>query len=220
VLIIPIFFKYIPIENKELKERILDLARRARVPLTDVCQIDLSTKTKKANAALVGLGRTRKVILADTLTNEFTIEEVEAVVAHEFGHFKYRHIWQLLAFSGAVTLAGFYILSLVADKAVNLTGASGLDDLYLFPVLLLLMIFFGLIILPWQNLFSRVLERQADRFTLDITSDAGTFISVMRKLASMNLADVDPSWWRKVLFYDHPPIAERIKMAEHGRQQT
>jgi STE24 endopeptidase len=214
ILIIPIFYKYIPIEDNELKRRILALADKARVNLTDVCQIDFSRKTRKANAALVGLGNTRKVILADTLTREFTLEEVESVVAHEFGHFKYRHIWQLLIFSGIITMAGFFLLSVMAERIVSLTGATGLADLYLFPVFLLLLTVFGLAILPAQNLFSRILERQADRFALSATADAGTFVSVMKKLASMNLADEDPPLWKKIFFYSHPPIKERIEMAK------
>ena len=214
VLIIPLFYKYIPIKDKELKDRLFALAHSAGVSLMDVCEIDFSSKTKKANAALVGLGKTHKVILADTLIKEFTTREVESVVAHEFGHYKRRHIWQLLVFSGLITLFGFFLLSVSAKGIADLTGASGLADLYLFPVLLFLMLVFGLFILPGQNFFSRVLERQADRFTLEITGDKGSFISVMRKLASMNLADTDPPLWKKIFFYNHPPISERIRMAE------
>jgi STE24 endopeptidase len=221
VLILPLFFKYIPIEDEALKARIFTLANKAGIRLMDVCKIDLSRKTKKANAALIGLGKTRKVILADTLTDEFTQKEIEAVVAHEFAHFKYKHIWQLLGLSGIITLAGFYVLFLVAGKVVILAGASGISDLYLFPVLVLLMIGAGLVILPAQNLFSRILERQADKFALSLAGDAEVFISVMRKLASMNLADMDPSTWKKIFLYDHPPIRERIQMAEeYGKQKA
>jgi STE24 endopeptidase len=219
VLVIPMFFKYFPIEDRPLKERIMALAEKTGVRLMDVCKIDFSRKTRKANAALVGLGKTRRVILADTLTEEFSPEEVEVVVAHEFGHFKCRHIWQLLIFSGIMTIAGFFVLSLIAGKIVVLTGASGLSDLYLFPVLVFLMIAFGIVLLPLQNLFSRVLEREADRFALDVTGEPEGFISVMRKLASMNLADVAPSKLKKIFLYDHPPIAERIRMAENARDK-
>ncbi|MFQ5953116.1 MAG: M48 family metallopeptidase [Candidatus Omnitrophota bacterium] len=217
VLIIPLFFKYLPIENQELKKRIFELANKARIRLMDVCRIDFSRKTKKANAALIGLGKTRKVILADTLTDGFTTDEVESVVAHEFAHFRYGHIWKLLAFSGISAAIGFYLLFLVAGKCASLVGASGIDDLYLFPVLVFLMIVAGFIILPVHNLFSRTLERQADGFALELTGDAETFISVMRKLASMNLAEMDPSLWKKIFLYDHPPIRERIQMAEKAK---
>ncbi|MGB2629909.1 MAG: M48 family metallopeptidase [Candidatus Omnitrophota bacterium] len=214
VLIIPLFFKYIPIEDKGLRDRIFALADKTQVRLMDVCKIDLSSKTKKANAALVGLGKTRKVILADTLTDEFTPEEVETVVAHEFAHHKYRHIWQLLLFSGVLTLAALYILFMLADKVAVLAGVPGIDDLYLFPVLVFFLVVSGLAVLPVQNLFSRILERQADRFALECMKDPETFISVMKKLASMNLADMEPSRLKKIFLYDHPPICERIQMAE------
>jgi len=214
VIIIPLFFKYLPITDEALKERIRVLGQKAGIRILDVCQIDLSRKTKKANAALVGLGGTRKVILADTLIEGFTPEEVEAVAAHEFGHQKYRHIWQLIIFSGLMTLIGFFLLSRVLERIAAFAGATGVSDLYIFPSLVFLMICFSMVILPLQNLFSRALERQADAFTLETTGSPRAFISMMRKLASRNLADEDPSKLKKIFFYDHPPIRERIRMAE------
>ncbi len=215
VFLIPLFYKYLPIEDEPLKERIVSLADAAGIRLMDVCQIDLSRKTKKANAALVGLGKTRKVILADTLMKGFTPDEVGTVVAHELGHFKYRHIWQLLAFSGALTLAGFFLFSRVADRIAAITGANGISDLYLLPALVLIACVAGIAILPVQNLFSRILEKQADKFALRLTgNDTASFISVMKKLADMNLAEIDPSALKKIFLYSHPPIGERIRMAE------
>jgi len=214
VLLIPIFYKYSPIKNEDLKRRILDLAAKCGIKLLDVCQIDFSRKTKKANAALVGLGKTRKVILADTLVNEFAPEEAESVVAHEFAHNVYKHIWQLLAFSTVVTMCGFFLLFIFANKVVISTGASGIWDLYIFPLLMLLLAVFSLAILPVQNFFSRCLERQADRYAIDVTKRPDVFISVMRKLAEMNLAEMEPSLLKKIFMYDHPPVGERIKMAE------
>ncbi|MGB2600526.1 MAG: M48 family metallopeptidase [Candidatus Omnitrophota bacterium] len=220
VLLIPIFFKYSPIEDASLKEKIMALAEKSRIRLTEVCQIDFSRKTTKANAALVGLGGTRKVILADTLMNEFEQDEVVAVVAHEFGHQKYRHIWQLLAFSAVMTTAGFFVLSRVAEKVVALAGATGLTDLYIFPVLVFLMLAFGILLLPIQNYFSRVLERQADRFVFEVTGKPDAFIAVMRKLADTNLADMNPSFLKKIFMYNHPPVSERIEMGEREKSKT
>jgi len=217
VLIIPLFFKYLPIGNAELKDRIMGLARRTGIDLTDVCRIDLSRKTSKANAALVGLGKTRKVILADTLTDNFTLDEVIVVVAHEFAHFLHRHMWKLIAFGGVVTLAGFFLLFLAAPALVDITGSSGITDLYLLPLFMLLAVLGGIILLPARNLYSRALERQADRYALSATEDAENFISMMNKLAAMNLADTDPSPVKKVFIYDHPPVGERIRMAEAFR---
>lgn len=214
VLLIPLFYKYLPLENDDLKSRILRLAERSGIDLMDVCRIDLSRKTAKANAALVGLGKTRKVILGDTLTDSFTLDEVEAVVAHEFAHFKCRHMAKLLAASAAITLLGFFILFVASGRIAQLMGASGISELFLLPVITLLLSVFGIILMPFQNFFSRVLEREADAFALRVTSSPDTFISVMKKLGEMNLADTDPSLVKKIFLYDHPPIKERIMMAE------
>ncbi|MFC1570766.1 M48 family metallopeptidase [Candidatus Omnitrophota bacterium] len=214
VLLIPLFYKYLPLEDDDLKDRILKLADRSGINLMDVCRIDLSRKTSKANAALVGLGKTRKVILGDTLTENFTLSEVEAVVAHEFAHFKKRHMVKLLTSSAVVTLLGFFVLFIFSGRIAELMGASGFSELYLLPVITLLLSVFGIMLMPFQNFLSRVLEREADTFALRVTASPDAFISVMRKLGEMNLADIDPPLVKKIFLYDHPPIKERIMMAE------
>lgn len=214
VILIPLFFKYFPVEPQGLKEKIFLLAKKAGVYLMDVCQIDLSRKTFKANAALAGLGKTRKIILSDTLMKNFDEEEIITVIAHEFGHFKYRHIWKLLAFSAGAASAGFFVLFLTIGKIAALAGSSGISDMSLLPILVTLLIVSGIILLPVQNFFSRILEREADKFSLDITSSPGKFISVMKKLADMNLSDIEPSPLKKIFLYDHPPVGERIRMAQ------
>ena len=218
VLLIPLFFKYMPIEDASMRDRIMRLAAKCRIDLVDVCQIDFSRKTRKANAALVGLGKTRKVIMADTLLKEFTPDEAETVVAHEFGHYKFGHIWQLLGFSGAVTVAGFFLLAMASRTLSALFGASGPGDVHVLPAMVLFMSAFGIAALPFQNWFSRRLEREADSYALDMTGVPGTFISVMAKLASMNQAETDPPLIRKIFVYNHPPISERIKMAKGMRR--
>lgn len=219
VLIIPLFFKYTPLDNDGLKKRISELGKKAGIRIMDVSEIDFSKKTKKANAALVGIGGSRKVILADTLVNDFTEEEIGAVMAHEFGHHKYGHIWQLLAFSGVSTLIILFVLSAFLTEIAVSAGFSGVGDLAMFPIIMLFMMFFSFLIMPLQNLFSRILERQADRFALELTGDPGSFVSVMEKLAAMNLSDKEPSVFEKVFFYDHPPVGERIAMARSVEQR-
>ncbi|MBU0682982.1 MAG: M48 family metallopeptidase [Candidatus Omnitrophica bacterium] len=213
VLVIPLFYKYVPLGDNPLRARIMELAERANVKLMDVCQIDFSRKTSKANAALVGLGKTRKVLLADTLISNFSENETVAVVAHEFGHFALRHMLKLLLFSGIAIISGFFILSCLTDKIVLISGRGSISDLYFLPVFVLFMFIFGIVLMPVQNFFSRVLERQADKFALKLTSNAADFISVMNKLADLNLADRNPSKLKKIFLYDHPPINERINMA-------
>jgi Zn-dependent protease with chaperone function len=214
VIVVPLFFHYLPVEDEELGGRLIALSRAAGISLMDICRIDFSKKTKKANAALVGLGKSRKVILADTLTDEFTHSEIEMVVAHELGHHKFCHIWQLLAFSGVVTTVGFYLLYLVLGRVSMLLGVSSSSDLSIFPMLIFLLMAFSLAVLPLQNFFSRILEKQADRFALDLTGEPAIFIRTMEKLGEMNLADLNPSALKKIFLYNHPPINERIEMAK------
>ncbi|MFH1847259.1 MAG: M48 family metallopeptidase [Candidatus Omnitrophota bacterium] len=219
VFIIPLFYKYLPMEDNEYKKKVIDTAERAGVKLMDVCRIDFSRKTSKANAALVGLGRTRRVILADTLVEKFSPEEVEVVAAHEFGHFKFGHMRKLLFFSGLTTIAGFFLLSRLMGEIVHFFGSSEIYDLYLLPILVFMMMLFGVFLMPIQNFFSRVLEREADSFSLKLTSNPEAFISAMEKLAFINLAETDPSFLKKVFLYNHPPIRERIEMAKNVRAE-
>ncbi|MDP8257929.1 MAG: M48 family metallopeptidase [Candidatus Aadella gelida] len=214
VFIIPLFYKYLPLQDESLKEKIIKLSNREGVDIEDISLIDLSRKTRKANAALVGLGKTRKVIISDTLKEKFTNEEIEAVVAHEFGHLKYRHIHKLLLFSGISTFLVFYAAYLMINRIVTESGAAGADDPIIFPYFFGIMFLMGIILLPLKNLFSRILEREADMFALKAIDNSENFVSVMKKLAEMNLADTDPSKLRKVFLYDHPPISERIRMGE------
>jgi STE24 endopeptidase len=214
VVVIPLFFKYLPIGDKDLGERLRILAKSAGLEVADVCRIDLSRKTLKANAALVGIGKTRKVILADTLTDNFLPGEVEVVAAHEFGHYKRRHIPKLILFSSAVTFLGLFILSRISRTVADVTGAGDFYDLRVLPAVFLLVYLFDVAVLPLRNYVSRQLEREADGFALDVTGDDRNFISVMNKLAEMNFADREPSRLKKIFFYSHPPINERIAFAE------
>lgn len=214
VLILPLFYKYAPIEDRSLKDKLVSMGERAAINIIEISKIDLSRKTKKANAALIGSGRSRKIILADTLMDEFDEDEIVTVVAHEMAHHKFKHIPQLIIFSGIVTLVGFYWFSEVAGTVVNIFQAANLYDLKIFPVFMFLLMLFSLLVMPIQNWFSRVLEKQADAEALLLTGKPAVFISVMEKLASMNLSEIDPHPVKKFFLYNHPPISERIKMAE------
>ncbi|HNX91008.1 MAG TPA: M48 family metallopeptidase [Candidatus Omnitrophota bacterium] len=215
VLIIPLFYKYIPLEEGQLKNMIMGLGKQAGIDLSDVCKIDLSRKTKKANAALVGLGSTKKVVLADTLMSSFSEEEIGTVVAHEFAHCKFNHIWKLILISACITALSFWLLSAIVGNIAVMLGASGASDIGILPAIMLCMMCFGLLVMPLQNFISRCLEREADRFALEIMKDPGAFISAMERLAEMNLAERDPGLIKKIMLYDHPPIAERIRMAQN-----
>ncbi len=215
VLIIPLFYKYRPIADKALRDRILKLTDMAKVKVLDVFEIDFSKKTKKSNAAFVGWGKTRRVILVDNLIEEFSPEEVEVVVAHEIGHYKLLHMWKTLLAAGLSIFVSFYILKLISGRLVSCFGARGIYDIALFPSIYFVFALLSLIAMPLQNGYSRRLERHADGFSLRLIGHKGAFISTMEKLASKNLADKNPNKIIVFLLYDHPPISKRIEFAKH-----
>ena len=214
VLIMPLFYKFKPLENDALKERLVKMAERLNVKIFGVFEMELSSKTKKANAALAGLGNTKRILLGDTLLKNFTDEEIEVVLAHELGHYCYKHIWQLILFGGAITFAGLFLVSLIFDNLVIATGFAGITDIPAFPLFLLCMFLFTLISMPVNATFTRILEKQADNFALRQTNAPDHFISTMKKLADLNLADEEPHPVIEFLMHDHPSISSRVKVAE------
>ncbi len=215
VLIVPLFYKYSPIQNEALKKRIEDLAARFDLKIQNISSINFSKTTKKANAAFTGLGKTKRVILADTLLESFSPNEIESVLAHELGHCKNHDIWKQFIFSAFLSLAGFWVANRLLNQYSVKLGYYGVMDIRSFPLFCLIFFIFGLIISPAGNIFSRFAENKADQFALDATKDKRSFISAMQKLSDMNLADPEPNPVIEFLLYDHPSIGKRIRMAEH-----
>jgi STE24 endopeptidase len=213
VLIVPLFYRYGRVENEELKQRIFKLVERYKLPLENVYSLNLSKTTKKANAMFAGLGRTKRLVLADTLIQNFTPEEIESVVAHELGHYKHRDIWFHLVFSFVTSFVSFALAFSVLNSLAPRLGYDGAGDLAAFPLLYLIFFLVGLVLHPLDNAFSRWREREADRFALEACGPKG-FIPAMEKLAQLNLAGPNPHplivWW----FHSHPPIQKRIEMAK------
>lgn len=214
VLIIPLFYKLKPLEDTELTNRLVDLANRVKANILGVYEIELSAKTKKANAALAGLGNTKRILLGDTLLKNFTHEEIEVILAHELGHFYYNHIWKLIFFGGIITFGGLYVSSLILESSVTSLGFENITNIAAFPIFLICMFIFTLISTPLNNLYSRILERQADTFALKQTKAPKHFISSMKKLAELNLADEEPHPVIEFLLHSHPSIGRRVKFAE------
>jgi len=213
-LIIPLFYKMKPLQDGELRDRLTALLKKCHVRVLDLYEITLSNKTKKANAALVGMGGSRRVLLGDTLLDRFTLPEIEMVMAHELGHHVKRHIPKVVAFNTVSTLIGFYLLHRFSGLIAEALGGKGLADLAIFPALLLLASAGGLALLPLQNGFSRWQEDQADRFALETFPSKEVFVSLMKKLATQNLSDPAPNPVVEFVLYDHPSIPKRIKRAE------
>jgi len=214
VLIIPLFYKYSPIGDESLKDRICKLANRYGFAMKHVFSLNLSKTTKKANAMFTGLGKTKRVVLADTLINSFSHDEIEAVVAHELGHCKHRDIWKQFGFGVALSFIGFWIAYRIFGNLSDVFGYGGAGDVRALPLLLLIFFIFSLVLSPLSNAFSRWAERRADQFALEATNNVDAFISTMRKLGDQNLADPEPHPVIEFLLYDHPAIGKRIQSAQ------
>lgn len=214
-LIMPLFNKYIPLgdEHKDLEERLLALAERAKTKVKGVFKFDMSKRTKSANAALTGIGNTRRIVLGDTLINEFTADEIETVLAHELGHHVNRDIPLFIAFGTVSTTLGLYLASLALNWVVGYFGFAGPADIAAFPALALIFSIYGLVTQPLDNAVSRWRERKADDYALQATGKNEAFASAFTRLANQNLGDVDPEKWVVFMFYSHPPLGERIEKA-------
>jgi STE24 endopeptidase len=186
--------------------------------VSGVFRFDMSRRTKAANAALAGLGGTRRIILGDTLLNEFSADEVEAVIAHELGHHVHRDIPLGILVSSGLTLAGLYLASLALDRGAAFFGFAGPADIAALPLFALTLGLFGVLSLPLNNAYSRWRERRADAYALDATRKPQAFADAMTRLANQNLADADPEPWVVWLLYSHPPIRDRVAQASRFRQ--
>jgi STE24 endopeptidase len=215
ILIMPLFNKYVPLgeEHKELAERLLALAKRANTKVRGVFKFDMSKRTKSANAALTGIGNTRRIVLGDTLINEFSIDEIETVLAHELGHHVHRDIPFLITFGTLSTTLSLFLASLALNWAIGYFGFTGPADIAAFPALMLIFSAYGLITMPIDNAVSRWREGMADDYALQSTGKSEAFASAFTRLANQNLGEVDPENWVVFMFYSHPPLGERIEKA-------
>ena len=220
ILIMPLFNKYIPLgdEHKELADRLLDLARRANTKVQGVFKFDMSKRTKAANAALTGIGNTRRIVLGDTLINEFSTDEIETVLAHELGHHVHKDIPFLIAFGTLSTTLSLYLASLALNWAIGYFNFTGPADVAAFPALGLIFGAYGLITMPIDNAVSRWRERMADDYALESTGKREAFASAFTRLANQNLGEVDPEKWVVFLFHSHPPLGERIAKAYQWKE--
>jgi len=214
IVIIPLFFKYKPLSDTALRVRIINLAGRMRIKILDVFEIDFSKKTTKANAAFVGVGKTKRVILADTLKSKYSDDEIEVILAHEFAHYKLKHLLKLILLNSTAIIITLFIVFKTSDYTLDLFGLSALSDIAALPLVLIYFLILGIIMQPFENYLSRRLERNADIEALKITGLKEAFISMMEKLASQNLADRNPSPFIKFFFFDHPPVDERIALSK------
>jgi STE24 endopeptidase len=220
IVLFPLFYKFAPLQNEELKARLVRLGERAGTRVRGVYEWKLSEKSKKANAALTGLGNTRRIILADTLLQNYSNDEIEAVLAHELGHHVHGHMAKMIAVQALVTLAGFWAAHEVLywatyeQKMFPAINFQNLTDFANLPLLALVASGLSLLLMPALNAYSRFTERQADLYCWKCVTDVTPYITAMEKLARQNLSESHPSRLVELLFHSHPPISKRIAAAE------
>lgn len=217
VLLFPIFYKFTPLEEEyqDLTERLLALAAKSGTYVAGVYRFDMSKRTKAANAGLTGLGNTRRIILGDTLLDEFQVDEIETVLAHELGHQNNHDIPLGMFLQTILTLGGLYLTSLGLIWGVSLFGFKSISDIAALPLFALLLGLYGLITMPISNAFSRWRENLADEFALQITGKAEAYKSALVRLSNQNLAEIDPEPWVEFLLHSHPALQKRIARAKN-----
>jgi len=218
VLLVPIFYKLKLLEDESLEARLKSLAERARTTVRGVYTIDLSSKTKAANAMVMGLGNTRRIVLGDTLLDHYRSDEIETILAHELGHQSRHDLWWGLLLQSLLSVGGLYAANLALRWGVTVLGYSGLDDVASMPFLALVMGAFLAVTTPLINAFSRWREWMADEYALRITDKPRAFVSAMVRLANQNMADVDPEPWVEFLLYSHPAVGKRIRRGEKAAE--
>jgi STE24 endopeptidase len=213
-VLVPLFFKMRPLADAETVERIHAMVNRAGAPVRDVCSLDFSRRTAEANAAVIGMGRSRRVVIADTLLAEFSPSEVDAVVAHELGHHVHRDVQRLLLGNAVLIWAGLFVASLGVPGVLPILSLPSLAYVPGYPVLLFVAELYFLVLSPLLNWWSRRLESGADRFALQLTRDPSAFAGAMRRLGCQNLIEFCPPRWSEVLLASHPALQRRIRLAE------
>jgi STE24 endopeptidase len=214
VVLLPLFYEVKPLTRGALAARLAALADRAGAPVLGTFEWRLSDRTKKANAALAGLGRTRRILLSDTLLADYSDDEIEVILAHELAHHVHHDIWRAIVFETALIALGFYISDAVLTAWAGSLGAMGKADVASLPLLLLTMGVVSLVLMPLRNALSRSHERRADRFALAMTRNLDAFVTAMKRLAAQNLAEEAPSPIVEALFHSHPSISARISAAK------
>lgn len=215
VLIMPLFYKFKPIENEGIKNRLIDLCKKTGVMVKGIFVFDMSKNTKKANAAFTGMGKTKRIILSDTLLNNFTEDEIETVFAHEMGHYTRKHIIKLVAVSTILTFGGLYLTALLYKSSLSYFGFSQIYEIAALPLLFLYLSLYSLVTSPVTNILSRKFEWEADTYALEVTRNNHAYISALEKLADQNLAEKEPNKIIEFLFHSHPSLSKRIEFARN-----
>lgn len=220
ILIFPIFYKITPIENESLKEGIKILARNAKLKVENVYKFNMSKNTKKANAAFTGLGKTKRIILGDTLLDNYSEDEIETVIAHELGHYKKKHIIKNIIIGTTSSFITLYIIAILYQSSLNWFGFNSITEVSALPLLALWSMLIGLIQSPLGNILSRKFEYEADEYAINETKNPLAFIKTLEKLTEQNLGDKEPHPFVEWFFYSHPSIKNRINAIERFAKEN
>ncbi len=210
IIIFPLFYKVIPLSDDELKSKISQLAKDAGIKVENVFTFDMSKNTKKANAAFTGLGKTKRIILGDTLLNNYSKDEIETVIAHELGHYKQKHILKNILFGTAASFLTFFVISVLYKVSLSWFDLQSITQIGAIPLLSLWAMIIGLVHTPLGNILSRKYEFEADRYAVETTKKPQSFINTLNKLTEQNLGDKEPHPFVEWYFYSHPSIKNRI----------
>ncbi len=219
VIIFPLFYKFKPVENESLNNKIISLCKKTGVTVEGIFTFDMSKDTKKANAAFTGMGKSKRIILGDTLLQNFSEDEIESIFAHELGHYKMKHIRKLLLVSTVLSFTGLYLTSFIYSKTLILLNIENLYTLSVLPLLFLYLSTFYFLISPLSNFISRKFEWQADEYALETCADNNNFASALEKLSLQNLSDKYPKKWIEIFFHSHPSLGKRIEFAKNFIKQ-
>ena len=214
ILLLPLFYEFKPLDRPALRDRLVALANRAGARVLGIFEWRLGDRTRKANAALTGIGRTRRIILSDTLLADHSDDEIEVILAHELAHHVHGDIWRGIALEIGLFTLGFYLADLALGAAVGRFGITAKWDPAALPLLVLAGGLVSIALKPFANALSRAHERRADRYALEMTGNAPAFTSAMKRLGAQNLAEERPSRLVQWLFYTHPPVSARIEFAQ------
>jgi STE24 endopeptidase len=210
VLILPLFYKVTPLEDEDLKTRIETLAKDAGIKVQNVFKFNMSKNTKKANAAFTGIGKSKRILLGDTLLENYTKDEIETVIAHELGHYKKKHIIKNILIGTASSFLTLFLLAYLYEHSLSWFEFQAINNVAAVPLLSLWGMIIGLIQTPLSNILSRKFEFEADEYAVSSTGKTDAFVSTLEKLTEQNLADKDPHPFVEWIFYSHPSVKNRI----------
>ncbi len=211
IFILPLFYKITPLENEDLKSRIQKLAAEAGIKVENIFKFNMSKNTKKANAAFTGIGKSKRILLGDTLLENYSADEIETVIAHELGHYKRKHIIKNIFIGTASSFLMLYLIAALYNLSLDWFGFNSIIQIAALPLLSLWAMIIGLILSPLSNMLSRKFEYEADEYAILSTNKKSAFISTLEKLTDQNLGDKDPHPFVEWFFYSHPSIKKRVE---------